>query len=417
MVSTKFDFQIPDNVVRICKTLNDNGEEGYLVGGSLRDLILGKAPGDWDLATTATPEKMMKLFRRVIPTGIDHGTVTVLIKGETYEITTLRSEQGYTDGRHPDSVRFVTNIDEDLSRRDFTVNAIAWNPLSRQIFDPFGGRADLVARRIVAVGDARARFEEDGLRIMRAARFAATLEFEVEETTRCAIREFSHRLENVSVERKRDEFQKMLLARQPSLGLRILLENAVFKYVCPIVDQTEKKDDWTRVLQLVDAVYPEFHLRLATLLVDADDGVRIAWMDRFLIDKRTKKQVSHLLSFFPFSVDEALDERSLRRFVSRVGKIYMADFLLLLDAHATAGWLDAKKVESFNQAVDALDWRNAPLSVADLAVNGADLIRELHTAPGPHIGDLLNELLAHVIDTPADNQRDILLAMARSRNS
>ncbi|MBN2717631.1 MAG: hypothetical protein JXX14_17395 [Deltaproteobacteria bacterium] len=417
MSEWRFQFRVPAGVFKICETFRDNNEVAYLVGGSLRDLLLGVVPDDWDLATTATPDKTMTLFRRVIPTGIDHGTVTVLLGGGAYEITTLRAENGYTDGRHPDSVEFVSNIVEDLSRRDFTINAIAWNPLTQEGFDPFDGRSDLLAKRIVAVGDARARFEEDGLRIMRAARFAATLQFQIEPSTKAAIADTAHRLENVSIERRRDEFQKLLLASKPSIGLQVLAENHLFRHVCP------GHRDWgnvgyrEQIFDLVDAVPPSLHLRMTALWLGLSIESAEQWLADFLIDRSTRKKVMQLLPHFPFQYTPDWTDHRLRRHLSAVGRANIPDFLTILEAQAKTGIVVRDLAASFVDRLQALDWENVPLCIGDLAVSGADLMTGLQLGPGPKVGDLLRVLLSHVLDCPNDNHRERLLDVARKHLS
>ena len=415
MVEREMEFRVPDSVVKICEIFRENDEEGYLVGGSLRDLLLGKVPGDWDLATTATPEKMTRIFRRVIPTGIEHGTVTVLLGGGTYEITTLRADQGYTDGRHPDSVKFVTDIIDDLSRRDFTINAIAWNPLTGEMYDPFGGRQDLAAQRIVAVGDPRARFDEDGLRIMRAARFAATLQFEIESSTEAAISRTAHRLENVSVERKRDEFQKLLLADRPSIGLKVLIANHLFEYICPDNADGWHRPDWHQVYTVLDALPKVLHLRLAGLWSDTPEDFVAAWLTRFLVEKHTKRKTLHLLGFFPFQFSEEWTDFQLRAFVSRLGKPYMTDFLTLLKAQALVDADIRNILDTFIERLTYIHWETAPLTIGELAINGAELMTALELSPGPQIGVLLRALLDHVLEYPENNTREKLVSVASNR--
>ncbi len=414
--SGKFvEFQVPEQVTKICRILSEHGEDGYLVGGSLRDLLLENVPDDWDLATTATPDKMLRMFHRVIPTGIEHGTVTVLMDREGFEVTTLRSEKGYSDGRHPDSVKFVTGIEEDLSRRDFTVNAIAWNPLTREIFDPFDGERDLRKRRLVAVGNAETRFNEDGLRIMRAARFAATLEFEIEPSTADAIPRTAHRLENVSVERKRDEFLKLMQANRPSRGLRLLLQNDVFKYVCPTADECRPDSDWDQTLAFVDSVPAHLHLRLVAFWTGIDARKVTNWLERFLIDRRTRKQVLHLLQFFSVSPGKSCSDGTLRRYISEVGKDAVPDLLVLLDAYPAQNTHAGHSGNWLRERLSTVDWSLWPLTIGELAVSGADLISELGISPGPRIGEILAMLLDSVLEHPEDNTADVLLSLARKK--
>ena len=196
--------QISAPVLEICKELRNSGEQAWVVGGCVRDTLRGQRVNDWDVATTALPEKVKKVFPRVIPTGIDHGTVTVLWKGEGYELTTLRGEGTYSDGRRPDSVTFVGSIEQDLARRDFTVNAIAYDPVDTQVVDPFGGLDDMRNEVLRAVGKPSERFQEDGLRILRGARFVATLGFELDEATEGAFRGALDTFRKVSPERVRE---------------------------------------------------------------------------------------------------------------------------------------------------------------------------------------------------------------------
>lgn len=413
MNGEKVEFDIPAGVLKICKTLNLNGEEGFLVGGSLRDLLLGHPPDDWDLATTATPEKIIKLFNRVVPTGIAHGTVTVLFGKESYEVTTLRSEQGYSDGRHPDSVKFVTNIGEDLSRRDFTVNAIAWNPITHALYDPFNGREDLEKRCLRAVGDAMERFEEDGLRIMRAARFAATLQFCIDGDTLAALSKKAPQLQKVSVERKRDELQKMLGAERPSFGLRVLAENHIWDHLCGAIARVVQSAHWLAVESRVDAVPSELNLRMAALFLDVSPGDVFSWMDAYLVDKRTKKRVQKLISLFPFAYSPSWSDAEVRTYVSKMGISVLTDFIVLLQAQVSVGQLVPEQLAEFTQRLELLDITNCALSVRELAVSGGDVMDFLGIPPGPKIGDLLDGLLRYVLEHPEKNRREALLAYAR----
>ena len=194
-ISAELHAALPRDVRTVCHVLHEAGESAWVVGGSVRDVIAGREPGDWDVATTAVPDRAIELFHRVIPTGVQHGTVTVLVGGRGIEVTTLRGDGAYSDGRRPDRVRFLGDIREDLARRDFTVNAIAYDPAAGRLHDPFDGAGDIERRLLRAVGDPPARFAEDSLRVLRGARFAATLGFRVEPATRDAIAGAAHLLE------------------------------------------------------------------------------------------------------------------------------------------------------------------------------------------------------------------------------
>ncbi|MGD8607463.1 MAG: hypothetical protein PVH21_09240, partial [Myxococcales bacterium] len=225
--------QIARPVLEICKELRNAGQRAWVVGGCVRDTLRGERVNDWDVATTARPDEVQRIFRRVIPTGIDHGTVTVLWKGNAYEVTTLRGEGAYSDGRRPDHVVFVEDIESDLARRDFTVNAIAYDPVEGQVVDPFGGIEDMRKGLLRAVGDPRERFQEDGLRILRGARFVATLEFNLEETTEAAFRGTLDTFRKVSPERVREEWLKAMKARAPSRAFEVMRQTGILEVTYP----------------------------------------------------------------------------------------------------------------------------------------------------------------------------------------
>jgi len=218
---------VPSDVLGICKRLREKGKRGWIVGGCVRDLLRGKQAKDWDIATDARPQDVIAAFRKVIPTGLQHGTVTVVVGKEHYEVTTLRGEGAYSDGRRPDTVEFVDDITADLARRDFTFNAIAIDPVDGQLIDPFDGQKDLDARIVRAVGNPDERFVEDGLRVLRAARFAATLECTIDPVTEAAMahERSLQTFRKVSAERIRDEWMKTMLARRPSVAFEAMRPN------------------------------------------------------------------------------------------------------------------------------------------------------------------------------------------------
>ncbi|NBC29066.1 MAG: polynucleotide adenylyltransferase, partial [Spirochaetes bacterium] len=230
-------FQLPRSVKSIGRILGEAGYQCFLVGGAVRNLVMKSAPKDYDLATDARPEEVQRLFHRVIPTGIQHGTVTVVFKGENFEVTTFRTEAQYSDGRHPDEVHFETDIDADLSRRDFTMNGMAIDVSSGRLHDPFGGKRDIQARTVRAIGDPASRLREDGLRIMRAFRFAAQLEFEIDEDTYRALVEVRDGVSGVAAERIREELIRMLEAPRPSLGLSLMHRSGTLNLVLPELDR------------------------------------------------------------------------------------------------------------------------------------------------------------------------------------
>jgi len=445
--------RIPSEVTAACRRLQESGFPAYVVGGAVRDLL--RCPDDdtakdFDLTTAATPEDVIAVFgrRKVIPTGIAHGTVTVLCdrpgdKPHPIEITTFRGEVGFSDGRRPDRVEFITDLVEDLRRRDFTINAIAWDPILRQLIDPFDGQGDLKRRLIRAVGDPVARFAEDGLRVMRAVRFSAQLGFVVEEQTRAAFAGALSTLRKVSRERIRDELLKLLSSSRPSQGLRLLCERSaddpsldwgpegnMLQVVLPEVARVVR--DAARLSSLLLAVesLPPEH-RLGALLWPMREwlsgvGAPVATQPRAmaeLLDERLKLPVSdrqHLLALLttPLIEDDLaphLQGAALRRLLSQHPPSLLDGLLAIQRAYAVAAQqqLSVERLTALMVRVAEERLTGPALSVGELSVSGKDLLAELALPPGPIVGELLRELLTLVIEQPALNQRTALLAKAK----
>jgi tRNA nucleotidyltransferase (CCA-adding enzyme) len=432
----QLDFDIPGPVERISSRLAAAGESAYVVGGSMRDLLTGRAPVDWDVATTATPERVIELFERVIPTGIDHGTVTVLLGGQSVEVTTLRGDGAYSDGRHPDEVEFVSDIEQDLERRDFTINAIAWDPATRTLHDPFAGREDLDRGLIRAVRDPASRFAEDGLRVLRAARFAAVLEFDVEPETAAAMPGAASMLANVSVERKRDELIKTLKAERPSIGLDLMAKTGLLPHLAPELARLKDRkpagpgpaDAWSHTVARVDRCPAAAHLRLAALLYDLarepdDDkatdraGTARPWLVAMKLDRRTRDRATHLLSHHGLSYRSSWTDTDLRRAMRRLGREHFRDLIDLEEADRAALGDADEAIEDFAELrgrVAGLEAGPLALAVSDLALGGDDLLQDLGMDPGPAVGALLEALVDHVVENPHDNSKQRLLEVARS---
>jgi tRNA nucleotidyltransferase (CCA-adding enzyme) len=438
---------VPPPVVAVCERLRREGFAAFVVGGSLRDLALGRpAPPDWDVATAATPAAVLRLFRPAIPTGAAHGTVTVVVGGQPIEVTTFRGDGAYEDGRHPVSVTFVARIEEDLARRDFTINALAGDPLTGEIVDPAGGRDDLRARTIRAVGDPDARFSEDGLRPMRAARFAAVLEFDVEPATRAALARHVDVFRRVSRERVRDELAKMLThARRPSLGLRLLAESGMLAAFLPELDRTRGVpqnryhdfDLFEHTLRTVDGAPPRLVVRLAALLHDLGKMETAAWSEdksdrtfvghervsaeiaaRWLRDARfaarDSAEAATLVANHGIYYDESWTDAAVRRWIRRVGPGRIEDQIALLEADLRAkgdrpdvpgSLADARRLAERAAAQLA---RQAPVDERALAIDGAAIMRLLGIPPGPRVGEVKRALLELVTDDPARNTVDAL---------
>jgi tRNA nucleotidyltransferase (CCA-adding enzyme) len=236
-----FNFTMNNNAVSLCRELQKRGFQSYLVGGCIRDLLMQQTPHDWDIATSATPDEVISIFQKTYETGLKHGTVSIPVNDELFEVTTFRTEGTYSDGRHPDKVSFVSSITEDLARRDFTINALAYDPINNVLIDPFDGKQDLQNKLIKAVGSPLDRFSEDGLRIMRAARFASRLQFDIEEKTQLSMKSAAEMLRKISQERIRDELIKTLKTEKPSIGLELLYQSGIFNIICPAIKAEREK--------------------------------------------------------------------------------------------------------------------------------------------------------------------------------
>lgn len=448
---------MPDAVARIAATLSHAGHRTWIVGGVVRDLVRAArrgartpAPtGDWDLATSAPPDLVLRSFRRAIPTGVRHGTVTVMVGKVGYEVTTLRGETTYSDGRHPDAVFFVDDIAADLARRDFTVNALAFDPVRDELLDPFGGIEDLDAGLLRAVGDPAARFAEDGLRVLRAARFVATLELRLEPATAAAIAPSLSSYSRVSLERVRDEWLKALAAPRPSLAFEVMREHGMLAITAPelvaLVGCAQNRhhayDVWTHTLRCVDVCPPRPLLRLAALLHDVAKPAARAYSaktadftfydheqagavvadriaERLRLANDERDYVTGLVRHHLVVYDPEWSDGAARRWVRRVGERRWRDVLTLCRADVTAKGRDATaelgRIAELEARVEALLGAGATLSVSDLALDGHDLMNELGLPAGRRIGQLLRALLEQVIDQPELNTRDGLLERARA---
>ncbi len=437
--------RVPPAARALCERLQQRGHGAWLVGGGVRDLLLGRQGGDWDVATTARPQAVQRIFRRVVPTGLKHGTVTVLWRGAAYEVTTLRAERGYTDGRHPDEIHFVDDIREDLARRDFTVNAIALDPVSGELVDPFGGLRDLRAGLLRAVGDPVERFREDGLRVMRAARFRATLRMALEPATEAAMRQALDVLARVSKERIRDELLKTMTAEQPSLGLEVMQRQGVLGVVCPELEEQvgceqnrfHAYDCWRHTLVTVDLHPGPPVERIAALLHDLGKpssrarhpetgdwtfyhheriGARLAdrWLRTYRFSNEERDLVvalvrHHLVCYTPDWSDAAV-----RRFLRRVGPERVEPLLRLAraDVRAKGRPVDDElaRLDELAARIERILAEGAALGTKDLALGGREVMAALGLPPGPMVGRVLRALLEEVIEDPSLNEPEKLRA-------
>jgi tRNA nucleotidyltransferase (CCA-adding enzyme) len=432
----------------VCAQLRAAGRRSWIVGGCVRDSLLGKPVADWDVATEAPPKELMKIFPRAIPTGLQHGTVTLVMGGHHYEVTTLRGETSYSDGRRPDAVHFVEEIEADLARRDFTMNAIAVDPDSGALIDPYGGRRDIDAKTIRAVGDATQRFSEDGLRVLRAARFSATLEFDLAPETYAAIEPTLATFRKVSAERVRDEWVKTMKARRPSRAFDVMRTSGILAVSCPEllegVGMAQNKwhsfDVWRHGMACVDACAGDPVLRIAALLHDVGKPRTRAFSEKtqdytFYDHDRVGAEIADpICARLRFSTEErtrivtlvrhhlfhynAWSDAAVRKWIRRVGKDRIED-LYALSAADIRGKADEVAPELLQPLallrahVEKVLAEGAALSTRDLAIDGHDLMRELGIKPGRVIGEILEALLEEVTSEPSANDRDVLLDRAR----
>jgi tRNA nucleotidyltransferase (CCA-adding enzyme) len=435
---------IPNDVKVILDTLKDNGCESYIVGGSIRDFITGTyVPKDYDIATNALPEEIIRFFHKTIPTGIKHGTITVMINGKGYEVTTYRIDGEYLDNRRPEDVTFVSNLKEDLARRDFSINALAFNE-DNGVIDYFGGIQDLENKVIRAVGEPNKRFQEDALRMLRAIRFASSLDFEIEERTLQAIKANSNRILNVSNERIRDELCKMLVANNAAKALRLLEETKLLEFILPELQKSvgfnqqnphHDKDVFEHTLAVVENCPRELNLRIAALLHDIakpicftidkvgvghfyghdkkGDILSSQILRRLKFDNESIGEISLLVKEH-MNVLEKPTDASVKRLINRVGVDLVPDLFVLQRADAlgsSSPEIRLEEIQRVEEKTRAILEAKVPLSIGELAVNGKDLIQEFSIKPGEEIGNMLKFLLDKVLENPQVNSKEKLLTI------
>ncbi len=411
---------IPRAALAVLRRLDAAGHRSWLVGGAVRDLLLHrdhKRAADFDVATPARPEEVMKLFTRVIPTGIEHGTVTVLEGGEKIEVTTFRGEGSYVDGRRPSSVTFHSSLEDDLARRDFTMNALAYDPVGREFRDPFGGRADIRRRLIRAVGDPAARFREDGLRPLRAVRFAAQLGYALERRTRAAIPGALDVVRMVSTERVADELSKLVTVADAREALELLRRTGLLAVVFPQLAALPGREV-THAIAVAGAVGADATLRLAALLHALPPVDAMQSIVALRLPNRLAAEVGALLRAQGCLLGRRAGEQprsdvEVRRWLSQVGVARAPGLMDLWEADARA--LGGKRFATDLAALRGLRrraerelCRRPPLSVADLALDGRAVMELLRIPPGREVGEALRHLLEWVIEDPSRNTRQVL---------
>lgn len=439
-------IELPRKVVLIIKNLQRHGYDAYAVGGCVRDSILNRKPEDWDITTSAKPEQVKRIFRRTVDTGIEHGTVTVLIGKDGFEVTTYRVDGLYEDGRHPKEVTFTSRLEEDLKRRDFTINAMAYNDDERLV-DAFGGMRDLNYHLIRCVGDPKERFSEDALRILRAVRFSAQLAFPIEPETAEAIKSLAPNLEKISAERIQAELVKLLVSDHPE-RIQDACELGITKVVLPEWDDMvgvkqntphHKYDVAAHTVHALQNVKNDKVLRLTMLFHDmgkpvmkttdengrdhfkghaiASEQIAKTVMKRLKFDNDTIRKVTKLVAYHDYRMEPT--GANVRRAMHEIGVELFPYYLAvrLADTKAQSSYERRGKLENIIQIREL--YRNALrnkecVTLKDLAVTGTDLIN-LGIAPGKKLGTLLNELLDMVIEDPAWNQKGKLCDYVKER--
>lgn len=438
-------IQLPNQAAFIIQTLEENGYEGFAVGGCVRDALLSRIPDDWDITTSAKPEQVKALFKRTIDTGIQHGTVTVLIESEGYEVTTYRIDGEYEDSRHPKEVSFTADLIEDLRRRDFTINAMAYNE-KKGLVDAFDGAGDLERKVIRCVGDAKERFTEDALRILRAVRFSAQLGFEIEEATLCAIKELAPSLKLISAERIQTELVKLLNSSNPA-ALKTAWVTGITAVILPEFDammateQNTPHHDRTvgeHTLKTLENTSPDKVLRLTLLCHDfgkplskttdvkgrdhfyghAEQSSRMskALLRRLKFDNETINQVSRLTLYHDISPDA--NEKSVRKAIYKVGEDLFEKLLQVqrADIQGQSAYKQQEKIaklDEIEKLYRTILEKKQCLTLKQLAISGSDLI-EAGMKPGKELGIALNQLLQEVLDNPDHNTKEYLLKYSKT---
>ena len=404
MTAETISFPLDPGAAALLTRLHAAGHAAYAVGGCVRDSLLGQTPHDWDLCTSATPEQVLELFGKAhcIPTGLQHGTVTVKHGGELYEITTFRTEGAYSDGRHPDHVAFVPDVKEDLARRDFTINAMAYN-VEEGLIDPFGGQNDLAAGIVRAVGEPQRRFEEDALRILRLYRFAARFSFAIDPATGQEARALCRHLDCVSEERIAEELSRLLAAPAPGT----YLEAEVLAVIFPELDAAELPES-RRILDALEPGMEHVPVRLAALLCPLGEAGARAALKRLKCSNTLTGTVATLVREAAAGMPGAALTLTARRFLSRYDLATITDLTALCSARHPE---QAEAFAALQQEAARLVETNACCRINQLAVNGRDLM-DAGIRPGPGLRRVLDALLEQVLTGQLPNEKAALLAAA-----
>lgn len=435
---------LPLDVKNIINILYENDYEAFAVGGCVRDSLIGKEPMDWDITTSATPEAAKKLFLgkgyKVVETGMKHGTITLVINKNSYEVTTYRVEEDYLDNRRPSQVWFTTSLEQDLSRRDFTINGLAYNDMIGLV-DYYNGIEDLKRGIIRTIGNANDRFNEDGLRILRAVRFSTVLNFTMEKETYISIKNNYSLLSNISMERIRDEFIKIILSEKPSKGIKSLCELMLMNYIIPELNYlggTNNMADWKpndffyNKIRILDEVENSLSLRLAALLYDIESNSKIQTRDditeqelvnKFIIENILRKmkfensiiKKTCILAKYCIKDINYSSKENMKRLIIEIGEdnledVFNLSYVILKNVHKDIN--KAQEIILLKKQCNDIIKNGEPLYIKDLKINGEDL-KSLGFQNGKLIGDTLRYLLDEVLKDPKENKRENLVLLTK----
>lgn len=441
---------IPAPIKEIARILNMEGFQCFLVGGSVRDSIMGFTPNEYDIATNAKPEDVQRIFKYTIPTGIKHGTILVILDDMHVEITTFRSDGNYSDGRHPDKVEYTASIEDDLPRRDLTINAMAYNVLDGTLIDMFDGMKDIKNKIIRSVGNPYERFTEDGLRIMRAIRFATKLNFNIEKETFEAICHSTGMLTSIAYERIREEFNRILISDNPFRGIELLRKTGILVLIMPELMQGfgvsqnkfHKYDVYYHILHTIQAVEPleteelTLLVRLAALFHDIAKPMvqkkvskqeEPVYYNHEVVGANVAKKIMKRLKYSNAEIDfvtllvrqhmfyyqDEWTDGAVRRFMKAVGIENIKPLLKLREADRLGSGnrkdKESKAIPKLLARIDKIIEEENAITVKDLKINGNDLMKEFNLKPGPIVGKILNYLLDLILDEPSLNDKEKLM--------
>ncbi len=399
-------FNLPKNVEYILEKIHESGEEAYIVGGCVRDAIMGMKPEDYDITTSGQPEHIKSLFRKTIDTGLEHGTVTILLGGEGYEVTTYRIEGKYEDYRRPTEVKFTRMLAEDLLRRDFTINAMAYNQFEG-IIDLYNGQEDIKRKLLRCVGHPEDRFNEDALRMLRAIRFSAKLDFDIEEATYAAMKKYAYLIEYVSAERIYTEMTKTLLSKEP-WRIEELANCGLIQHILPEwIITLEDSSVYEQLTRVPDTLHLRWAVYLSAILSAYEHHPKQSDMIKHILkelrfDNKTSHKVNVLISHAKNEI--TVDKVSIRKQASLIGPLMLYDLLMFKEAK---GYITSSEFLKIRELLDEIIRDNDCLSIKALDISGKDLI-EMGIQQGQRVGQILQELLEHVLKYPKDNKKNIL---------